>query len=82
MFTSEMESMLAMLMLIPTMTGGPEGTEEKLLLRGEKKTTRQRNSDQLAFASSPSKVKRSHFRESAIDVAALFILHIPFIYGR
>lgn len=31
MFTSEMESMLAMLMLIPTMTGGPEGTEEKLL---------------------------------------------------
>lgn len=31
MFTSEMESMLAMLMLIPTMTGGPEGTEEKLM---------------------------------------------------
>lgn len=30
MFTSEMESMLAMLMLIPTMTGGPEGTNETL----------------------------------------------------
>lgn len=31
MFTSEMESMLAMLMLIPTMTGGPEenGREKK-----------------------------------------------------
>lgn len=32
MFTSEMESMLAMLMLIPTMTGGPEEN------RTEKKT--------------------------------------------
>lgn len=31
MFTSEMESMLAMLMLIPTMTGGPEGTKENLM---------------------------------------------------
>lgn len=30
MFTSEMESMLAMLMLIPTVTGGPEGREKKL----------------------------------------------------
>lgn len=27
MFTSEMESMLAMLMLIPTMTGGPGETK-------------------------------------------------------
>lgn len=31
MFTSEMESMLAMLMLIPTMTGGPEDTKENLV---------------------------------------------------
>lgn len=29
MFTSEMESMLAMLMLIPTMTGGPEGKQRE-----------------------------------------------------
>lgn len=38
MFTSEMESMLAMLMLIPTMTGGPGGggeAEEKLLWQEE-----------------------------------------------
>lgn len=32
MFTSEMESMLAMLMLIPTMTGGPEDRKENLVL--------------------------------------------------
>lgn len=31
MFTSEMESMLAILMLIPTMTGGPEVTQGKLM---------------------------------------------------
>lgn len=36
MFTSEMESMLAMLMLIPTMTGGPEGTEERLMWHTKK----------------------------------------------
>lgn len=35
MFTSEMESMLAMLMLIPTMTGGPEGDREKVLSLNE-----------------------------------------------
>lgn len=36
MFTSEMESMLAMLMLIPTMTGGPgEDRGETVVSGGE-----------------------------------------------
>lgn len=62
--------MLAMLMLIPTMTGGPEGTEEKLLWHEEKT---QRNADQLTFVSSPWKVRWSCLRTSAVDVASWFI---------
>lgn len=38
MFTSEMESMLAMLMLIPTMTGGPEENRGRAAVNGRENT--------------------------------------------